>query len=65
VHEILQSLGVTEALLRNWIFVRGCEIAPDDLLQLSGSPIRVDMPLFGAAQAPSHLLDRPAWKATV
>jgi DNA polymerase-2 len=62
VHEILQSLGVTEALLRNWMFVRGCKIAADDLLQLSASLIRVEMPLFGAARTPSLLSDRPTWK---
>jgi DNA polymerase-2 len=48
VHEILQALGVTEALLRNWMFVRGCQITPDDLLVLSGPPICLDLPLFGA-----------------
>jgi DNA polymerase-2 len=31
VHEILQALGVTEGTLRNWMFVRNCQITPDDL----------------------------------
>jgi len=53
VHEILQALGVTEGLLRNWMFVRVCQITPDDLSALSGPPIRLELPLFGAAQAGS------------
>ena len=63
VHEILQSLGVTEALLRNWMFVRGCQITPADLPQLSDRPIRVDTPLFGATPIPSPPAGATIWKA--
>lgn len=46
VHEILQALGVTEALLRNWMFVRGCRITPDDVAVLSEPATRLTLPLF-------------------
>ena len=49
VHEILQSLGVTEPLLRDWILVRGCQITPDDLAILNEPAIRLEIPLFAHA----------------
>jgi DNA polymerase-2 len=49
VHEILQALGVTEGTLRNWMFVRNCQITPEDV------PIRVESRLFGMPGATRSL----------
>jgi len=57
VHEIVQALGVTEGLLRNWMFVRNCQITPDDLPAPSGLPIRVESPLLERLRLPIHLVD--------
>lgn len=41
VHEVLQPLGVTEGVLRNWMFIRASYLLPPGLLHP-----RLEMPLF-------------------
>jgi hypothetical protein len=41
VHEVLQPLGVTERVLRNWMFTRASYLLPPGLLH-----DRLEMPLF-------------------
>ena len=41
VHEVLQPLGVTEGVLRNWMFTRASYLLPPGLLHH-----RLEMPLF-------------------
>jgi DNA polymerase-2 len=41
VHEVLQPLGVTESVLRNWMFTRASYLLPPGLLHH-----RLEMPLF-------------------
>ena len=41
VHEVLQPLGVTESVLRNWMFTRASYLLPPGLLHN-----RLEMPLF-------------------
>jgi DNA polymerase-2 len=50
VYEILQPLGLTESLLRSWMFERDCRITAADLLELSSQPIRLGVPLFDRAR---------------
>jgi hypothetical protein len=41
VHEVLQPLGVTEGVLRNWMFTQASYLLPPGLLHH-----RLEMPLF-------------------
>jgi DNA polymerase elongation subunit (family B) len=43
--EILQPLGVTEAILKNWLFGEAGYLAPPGLLK-SNDPIKLALPLF-------------------
>jgi DNA polymerase II len=45
VHEILQPLGVTEAILRNWLIGKAGYLAPPGLLK-STDPTRLALPLL-------------------
>jgi DNA polymerase-2 len=44
--EVLQPLGVTENLLREWLFHREGKITAQDVLSLSAGRTRLEMPLF-------------------
>jgi len=50
VYEILQPLGVTENLLKVWLFERTGEITAAELLRLSGGQSISDVPLFAGAE---------------
>jgi hypothetical protein len=41
VHEVLQPLGITEGVLRNWMFTRASYLLPPGMLHN-----RLEMPLF-------------------
>jgi len=41
VHEVLQPLGITEGVLRNWMFTRASYLLPPGMLHH-----RLEMPLF-------------------
>ncbi|HET9587957.1 MAG TPA: DNA polymerase domain-containing protein [Anaerolineales bacterium] len=44
-HEVLQPLGVTESVLRNWMFCKASYLLPPGMLSPYGSS-RLDLPLF-------------------
>ncbi|MGE5251232.1 MAG: hypothetical protein ACM3QS_13585, partial [Bacteroidota bacterium] len=48
-YEILQPLGVTEKILRTWLFARAGYIHPSGLLHAS-PPGRRDLPLFSSLE---------------
>jgi len=52
VHEVLQPLGVTESVLRNWMFTRASYLLPPGLLHH-----RLEMPLFAS-------LKRSKWRCS-
>jgi hypothetical protein len=45
VHELLQPLGVTEKILKDWLFSKAGYIAPPGQLS-STDPIKLELPLF-------------------
>ena len=45
VHEILQPLGVTERILKDWLFSKAGYVAPPGQLG-SADPIKLELPLF-------------------
>ena len=45
--EVVQPLGVTEALLKEWLFHREAVITMEDVHSLAAGQTRMEMPLFG------------------
>jgi hypothetical protein len=45
--EVVQPLGVTEALLKEWLFHRERPITMEDVRGLAAGQTRMEMPLFG------------------
>jgi DNA polymerase elongation subunit (family B) len=50
VHEVMQPLGVTEAVLRSWLFSRAGYYAPPGLLDSSKDLSKIHLPLFASAK---------------
>ena len=46
VYEVLQPLGVTESVLRDWIYSQAGYVAPPGLLSSPGDFDKLDLPLF-------------------
>lgn len=45
-HEVLEPMGITEVMLRNWLFHKASYITPAGLLNLSKDKNRLALPLF-------------------
>jgi hypothetical protein len=52
VHEVTQPLGVSEDVLRTWLFSRAGYISPPGLVQSDKALSRIHLPLFAAIQCP-------------
>jgi hypothetical protein len=50
VHEVLQPLGVTEEVLRGWLFSRAGYFVPPGLVHSGTDMSRVHLPLFDSTQ---------------
>jgi len=50
VHEVLQPLGVTEDVLRVWLFSRAGYVAPPGMIASSKDLARMHLPLFASIQ---------------
>lgn len=58
VHEVLQPLGVTEDILRVWLFSRAGYFSPPGLLESSKDLGKIHLPLFASAdQNPLQLIN--------
>ena len=51
VHEVLQPLGVTEDLLRVWLFSRAGYCTPPGVIHSQQDLSRINLPLFASAEA--------------
>ncbi|MFH1185619.1 MAG: DNA polymerase domain-containing protein [Chloroflexota bacterium] len=49
VHEVMQPLGVSEAVLRAWLFSRAGYVAPPGLVRSSQDLGKIHLPLFASA----------------
>lgn len=58
VHEVLQPLGVTEDLLKVWLFSRAGYMAPPGVIHSPQDLRKIDLPLFAATRAADLAVSR-------